>query len=229
MVGDAGRIRQIVTNLLNNAIKFTERGRRVRSPPSGRAPGDGTARWDIAIVDTGIGIPADRLPDLFSRFTQADTSTTRRYGGTGLGLAICRQLAEPDGRHAWPRPAASARARRFRLQLTLPVAEHGPVGRAARLSAADGATVDGRWSACASCWPRTTCSTRRSPRCIARDASGCASTLVANGAEAVRMAEDFVYDVILMDCQMPEMDGYEATGHHPPAGRDRLPRCRSSP
>jgi len=90
--GDPGRLRQILLNLLGNAIKFTETGAisvEVSSPPGRIAPG----HFLFEINDTGIGIPTDSQADLFSRFTQADSSVTRRYGGTGLGLAICKELS----------------------------------------------------------------------------------------------------------------------------------------
>jgi signal transduction histidine kinase/CheY-like chemotaxis protein len=92
-IGDAGRIRQIMANLVNNAVKFTAAGHVVLEV-SGATTGTGRATWEIAVSDTGIGIPPDRAGVLFSRFSQVDASTTRQYGGTGLGLAICRQLCE---------------------------------------------------------------------------------------------------------------------------------------
>ena len=96
LVGDPGRIRQILLNLAGNAIKFTERGhvRIAVDAPEVDASG---ALVRIRVEDTGIGIPAEKLDTLFARFQQADTSTTRRFGGTGLGLAIARQLAELMG------------------------------------------------------------------------------------------------------------------------------------
>ncbi len=96
LVGDPGRIRQILLNLAGNALKFTERGHvRLRVDAPERGERDVLVR--IAVEDTGIGIPADKLPLLFSRFQQADTSMSRRFGGTGLGLAIARQLSELMG------------------------------------------------------------------------------------------------------------------------------------
>ena len=95
IVEDGGRLRQVVFNLMSNAIKFTETGAVVLSATSERAQAG--ERLVIAVTDTGIGIPSDRFDDIFESFSQVDTSTTRQYGGTGLGLAICRDLAEAMG------------------------------------------------------------------------------------------------------------------------------------
>ncbi len=96
MIGDANRIGQIVANYLGNAIKFTERGD-VSVRLSGEPHGDGLCRLRVTVTDSGIGIAADTIPRLFEKFSQADTSTTRKFGGTGLGLAICRELAQLMG------------------------------------------------------------------------------------------------------------------------------------
>ncbi|MDQ7813810.1 ATP-binding protein, partial [Brevundimonas sp.] len=96
LVGDAARLRQVLLNLMSNAIKFTERGGvsvRVQARPSS----DGGRRLRVTVTDTGIGVPAEAAATLFERFVQADESTTRRFGGTGLGLAISRQLVEMMG------------------------------------------------------------------------------------------------------------------------------------
>ncbi len=93
LVADAGRIRQVMLNLISNAIKFTHEGH-VLVAISGQEQGDGNAHIQISVQDTGIGISAESRLTLFESFIQADASTTRRYGGTGLGLAICKQLVE---------------------------------------------------------------------------------------------------------------------------------------
>ena len=95
-VGDAGRIRQVITNLVGNAVKFTDRGHVLVSVDCEATDGK-TCRMRMSVTDTGVGIPKDKFPQLFEKFTQADTSTTRRYGGTGLGLAICKQLVDLMG------------------------------------------------------------------------------------------------------------------------------------
>jgi signal transduction histidine kinase len=91
IAGDVARLRQILVNLLSNAVKFTERGSVVLQA-SLAAPDAGGARLDLAVADTGIGVPPDRIEGLFEAFAQADPSTTRRYEGTGLGLALSQRL-----------------------------------------------------------------------------------------------------------------------------------------
>jgi len=131
ILGDATRLRQILLNLLNNAVKFTDKGEVVLSV-DGRAlgPGDGDAgrsyQLHFAVRDTGIGIPEDRLSTLFESFSQVDTSTTRRYGGTGLGLAISKRLSELMGARSGSRagsgkaPPSTSPSRPGRLPPVLP-------------------------------------------------------------------------------------------------------------
>ncbi len=212
VVGDSGRIRQVIANLFNNAIKFTAEGS-VRLVATGRPTPAGAAFWEIAVIDSGIGIPAERLPDLFSRFTQADSSTTRRYGGTGLGLAICRQLAGLMNGEISAESTVGVGST-FRLALTLPLA-----------TAADIAAAGGPKHAQVKVTEATPESLAGLRVLLAEDnvfnqkvaqmtlgRLGCLVDTVGNGAEAVAKARDVAYDIILMDCQMPEMDGYAATG-----------------
>jgi two-component system sensor histidine kinase/response regulator len=103
LVGDPGRLRQVLLNIVGNAVKFTNAGEvvvRVMPQPASTAD-DGQVRLRFMVSDSGIGIPADKLAHVFEAFTQADASTTRRYGGTGLGLAIARRLVELMGGHLW--------------------------------------------------------------------------------------------------------------------------------
>jgi len=92
-IGDPGRVRQIIINLLGNAVKFTSRGHVYLNVETPHRP-SGNATVQFSVSDTGIGIPAEKLATIFEKFTQADTSTTRQYGGTGLGLSICKRLTE---------------------------------------------------------------------------------------------------------------------------------------
>ncbi|HEX3135249.1 MAG TPA: ATP-binding protein [Planctomycetota bacterium] len=120
LMGDPSRLRQVLSNLIVNAIKFTEKGH-VFVDVTGEPVGDSAARVRVEVSDTGIGIASDKLGQIFDKFTQADTSTTRRYGGTGLGLAICRQIAESMGGtlrvDSQPEQGST-----FKLALTLPIA-----------------------------------------------------------------------------------------------------------
>ncbi|MBK8164617.1 MAG: response regulator [bacterium] len=213
LVGDAGRIRQIVTNLVNNAIKFTEEGSVTIEASWREAPGDVTL-WTVTVTDTGIGIPANRLPDLFQRFTQADSSTTRRYGGTGLGLAISRQLAELM-HGSLDAQSVVGKGSLFRVVLPLPRATQEQADEARLdinapvpdLQAETDAALSGRRVLVAE-----DNSFNQKVAQYILEKLGVRVDLAANGNEAVQMMANFVYDVVFMDCQMPEMDGYEATG-----------------
>ncbi len=94
LVGDPGRLRQIVINLVGNAIKFSDKGNITVRVAAGQVDSDGYADLEFSVTDQGVGIPAEKQASIFSPFTQADASTTRRYGGTGLGLAICARLVQ---------------------------------------------------------------------------------------------------------------------------------------
>ncbi len=124
IVGDPGRIRQVLTNLAGNAIKFTEHGHVLIDVECEHRTGS-EARLRVSVEDTGIGIPAEKFGQLFERFTQADASTTRRYGGTGLGLAISKQLVELMGGRlsvtSQPGEGSS-----FSIVLTLPLDAQAP-------------------------------------------------------------------------------------------------------
>ena len=119
VVGDPGRVRQILLNLVSNAVKFTERGHVLVSVRT-TSCADGVAALTIGVEDTGIGIPSDKVDSLFARFQQADTSTTRRFGGTGLGLAIAQQLAQMMGGDVVVTSEAG-RGSCFTMTLALPI------------------------------------------------------------------------------------------------------------
>ncbi len=208
IVGDGGRLRQIVLNLLSNATKFTEQGEVVlrvtgRQIESGRSP-VGPGRWEIVaeVRDTGIGIPDDRIGRLFQSFSQADVSIARRYGGTGLGLAISRRLAElMDGSLVAESSGVEGEGSVFRLTirvdaasvLDLAPARSGPlpelVGRRA-LVVDDNATNRQILVAQTARW-------------------GIASRDTASPLEALRWLEaGEAFDLALIDLVMPEMDGY---------------------
>jgi signal transduction histidine kinase/ActR/RegA family two-component response regulator len=224
IVGDPVRIRQIVLNLAANAVKFTERGA-VRIEVSRLDP----AQVKISVVDSGIGITEEQLNRMFRRFTQADSSTTRRYGGTGLGLAISKTLVELMGgtigvysqpgmgstfwftlplraaadraadRAAAAPPAAlpagqpAARPTSVPVPVPAPVARRGADGGPCRLLLVEDNFVNERVAV----------------YMLAK--LGYQVDVAKHGREALDMLSKQRYGLVFMDCQMPEMDGFEAT------------------
>ena len=201
--GDSARLRQIISNLISNALKFTAEGE-VRM--SLRGLGDGGADgFALSVSDTGIGMAAEKLPLLFKKFTQLDASTTRQFGGTGLGLSICYELAHLMGGRVWAE-SVEGKGSTFHLELPLVrVAAAEPVvvvedgvlpedqGRALRILAAeDNATNQMVLSTIIQIF-------------------GAELEIVGDGAKAVEAWDIGDYDVILMDIQMPVMDGMTAT------------------
>lgn len=205
---DAGRLRQILANLLGNALKFTERGQ-VSVKVSVMERGGNRATLKFEVRDTGIGIPVVQHSTIFEEFNQGDSSTTRRYGGTGLGLAIAQHLTRlmggqmglqsqtGEGSTFWftlpvevpvvPAPALLDHARKeappVELKLAYPF----------RVLVVDDHLVN-------QLVVRTTL-----------ELMGCTTLVAGGGKEGVRAACEQTFDLVLMDCQMPEIDGYEAT------------------
>jgi PAS domain S-box-containing protein len=202
--GDAGRLRQIVLNLLSNAIKFTERGRVTLRISSSESPG-GQAVFSISVTDTGIGIRATDLPLLFNNFTQVDSSLSKQHEGTGLGLAISRRLAELMG-GTLTVASELGKGATFELMLVLPLAaEADTVNPSPAFNAAQLAAKCRRVLIAEDNVVNQKIGVRFLEKC------GCRVDLAANGREAVEMAQRFPYDLIFMDCRMPEMNGYAAT------------------
>ncbi|MFN0173469.1 MAG: ATP-binding protein [Saprospiraceae bacterium] len=212
LVADPTRTRQIVGNLTDNAVKFTETGAiEVRVAPQADANGRRMARF--VVQDSGIGIAPEQHAAVFEKYRQADSSTTRRYGGTGLGLAICRQLAtlmDGDiGLESVPGEGTS-------FWFTIPLApaldmvdpfEPPRQPEAPRPPDAGGeAAVRSPMVLVAEDNPTNQLVAQRF-----LEKAGCRVAIAANGAEAVQMAAARRFDVIFMDCQMPVVDGYEAT------------------
>jgi PAS domain S-box-containing protein len=206
VIGDPVRFKQIVTNLVGNAIKFTERGHVVVSVRE-EARSEGVTTVRVIVTDTGIGIPADKQRAIFDAFQQADGSITRRYGGTGLGLAISATLVQMMGGRIWVESELGAGSRfiftaDFDVAARNALAIGGPTpgsirpftaARPARILIAEDNVVNQRVAA--------GLLTNR----------GHAVTVVGNGREAVDMLARETFDVVLMDVQMPVMDGLEAT------------------
>ncbi len=207
MLGDESRLRQILVNLLGNAVKFTDSGG-VTLEASAAPSADGTGwRLRIRVRDTGIGVPSDRADAIFERFEQADPEITRRFGGTGLGLAISRLLARDMGGDLVLCPGASGAC--FELTVTLPAAETparpdkaAPVPSPAPPDPA----LAGRRVVLAE--------DNATNRMIVQaylEGTGLTLFCAENGAEAVDLARETAPDVILMDMSMPVLDGVDAT------------------
>jgi PAS domain S-box-containing protein len=208
VIADAGRIRQVLMNLLGNAIKFTHDGHvRVRLETQHLA--GGRVRVRMTVEDTGIGIPAGTLPHIFEKFTQGDASTTRRYGGTGLGLAICKQLVDLMGGTLDVRSREGEGAT-FVVTLEVTAAAKLPAAREDEEPADGGPAGTGTplFQARVLVAEDNPINQKVATRMLER--LGCRVDVVATGSEALRMLETFPYDVVFMDCNMPEVDGFDA-------------------
>ena len=203
--GDAGRLRQILINLTGNAVKFTSEGRiEIRTSVVWSEPHRALLRFSVS--DTGIGIPLDRQGELFEQFTQVDASTTRRFGGTGLGLSISKQLAELMGGEIGV-VSVEGEGSEFWFTACFELHEHDVRAERARtpIFAAD---FSGRGARVLIAEDNTT---NQLVALGILKKFGLAADTVANGAEAVHVLERVPYDLVLMDVQMPEMDGLQAT------------------
>ena len=195
--GDPNRIRQIVQNLVSNALKFTENGG-VTVVASAGAEG-----LVIEVRDTGMGIPASKVGALFQKFSQADESTTRRFGGTGLGLSICRELAQAMGGDVSVQ-SRDGEGSTFTVAL--------PLRRSAQAPANTGAS-DAPYRPPTLALRVLAAEDNLTNQLVLKtllETAGITPTIVGNGAEAIAAWRDGDWDVILMDVQMPVMDGLTA-------------------
>lgn len=213
VLGDAGRVRQVLVNLIGNAIKFTERGGvKLRLCPE-RA-GD-RVRVYVDIEDTGIGIAEEHLPHLFAEFQQLDASTTRRFGGTGLGLSICQRLCQQMGGEVTC-SSQLGKGSTFTATFCLEPAEGGVAAATSHpLAALPPARV---FDLGGNARPPRVLIVELSTTSSTRPCSGAPSSarradvaVASDGLEALRRLEQQPFDVVLMGCQMPGLDGYEAT------------------
>ena len=213
VVGDPWRLRQVIVNLLGNAVKFTDHGT-VGLDVDVADGGDDGVVLRFAVSDTGIGIEPDNLGRIFESFSQADGSTSRRYGGTGLGLAICRELvglmggtievdSEPGSGSVFSFTARFGMANAAVAPVPVPESDPSLEGSLHVLVADDSAT------------------NRTLVRRILERA-GHTVTAVGSGAEAVAVFRSDTFDAVLMDVQMPEVDGLAATRtiRRSPGGRE---------
>ena len=209
LIGDPGRIRQVLTNLASNAIKFTHEGHVIISIESDEQTDDEVS-LRLAVEDTGIGIPQDQLDQIFEKFIQARNSGAQRYGGTGLGLAICHQLVDLMGGTIGA-TSREGEGSTFRFRLRLPIsAQEQPSAQSPSSSGKAGkATAAEPINARVLVVEDNVFNQRVAVEMLKR--FSCRVDVAANGREAVDMVQTFPFDLVFMDCQMPEMDGYEAT------------------
>ena len=211
--GDADRLRQVIGNLLSNAVKFTPKGSVVAMVDVGDTDG-----LRIVVRDSGVGIPAEKLATLFEKFTQADNSATRRFGGTGLGLAICRELIHMMGGTI---RVESREGEGSTFTVDLPL----PRGRLAALHGEEGlgANEDGNLRILAA----EDNPTNQQVLGAVLGSLGIDVEMVPDGKEAVAAWRRGAYDLILMDIQMPVMDGITAAAAiragEAASGRKRTP------
>jgi PAS domain S-box-containing protein len=204
VLADGGRLRQVLLNLAGNAVKFTDAGR-ISIAVSVASATRERVRLQWSVSDTGIGIPADQIPLVFEKFTQLEGAATRRANGTGLGLSICQKLIDLMGGsiHVSSQPG---RGSRFWFEVDVPSAtQERSTAAATPQPSADLTRARGARVLLVEDNP-----VNRQFALAVLKSVGAVVAVAVDGTEAVRMAEDG-HDLILMDCQMPVMDGYEAT------------------
>ena len=212
VLGDASRVRQILLNVLNNAVKFTEEGSVSLVASAASTSDRGDLVLHVIVRDTGLGIPPDRIGRLFESFSQADVSISRRFGGTGLGLAISRRLAEAMGGTLWAESEGiPGKGSTFHMTMATREAAVELTGESTRES--DALDLDPER---ASRHPLrillvedNAVNQKLALRLLSQ--MGYQADVAANGIEAVEAVERQEYDLVLMDVQMPEMDGLQAT------------------
>jgi len=204
---DPARLRQVVLNLVGNAVKFTDRGEVVVCARPGGALGDGRMLLEFEVADTGIGIPAAALPGVFEQFVQADSSIGRKFGGTGLGLAICRQLVRLMG-GAISAESVEGVGSRFRFTIACRTAA---LARAAVAPAILDQPVEAVPTAALRVLVVDDHPINRDVARLYLERLDCRVRTAADGPEAVAAAGAEPFDLVLMDLQMPGMDGFEAT------------------
>jgi len=203
--GDVVRLQQILNNLLANAVKFTHAGE-VRMLIDGEGE-SGEAGIRVSVTDTGIGVPSDKLPLLFQKFSQVDSSTTRQFGGTGLGLAICRELAQLMGGNVWAESIQGVGSTFF---VSAPLRRVSTTTRAAPAFGAPQQATAAEMSSLRILAAEDNATNQLVLKTVI-STFGLDVDIVPDGQKAVEAWAKGGYDLILMDIQMPVMDGITAT------------------
>jgi PAS domain S-box-containing protein len=205
IIGDPTRLQQVLTNLLSNAVKFTDKGAISVLVSSKKL--DGTSHEICFLVkDTGIGIPEDKMSRLFQSFTQIDSSTTRRYGGTGLGLAISKKLVEIMGGRIWAK-SQLGKGSTFSFTILAEATFIKPASRKAEARQESDNTEDRNHVLRILLAEDNPVNQMVMSKMLNK--LGYHADVAANGTEVLRSLELQPYDLILMDVQMPELDGFE--------------------
>ena len=223
LIGDPTRLRQLLINLVGNGVKFTEQGKVVLRVSADRIL-DTTVAVRFEVEDTGVGIPESALSGIFDAFEQADGSTTRKFGGTGLGLAICRRLVElMDGQIGATSELGQGSKFWFTAELAIDASTVEPVPAAHhKIDSMETGPIKSPSS-----HSPTTPKVEPSLNVrilVAEDNHvnqvlakgmlqklGCDAIMASNGIEALEAIQQTNFDLVMMDCQMPELDGYETT------------------
>ena len=221
-IGDPGRIRQILVNLIGNALKFTEEGYVLISADCSETE-DGDWIFTCSVKDSGIGIPEEKLDILFNSFTQVDASTTRKFGGTGLGLAISNQLSRLMGGGVSVE-SELGKGSRFTFTVRLEASEFESETESGSIQASDKDAMDDSVENEVIAWPKEAHVLLVEDHMVnmivaegLMEEFGLTYETAENGAIAIERLKESQQDgkksitFVLMDCEMPEVDGYEAT------------------
>jgi signal transduction histidine kinase/DNA-binding response OmpR family regulator/HPt (histidine-containing phosphotransfer) domain-containing protein len=221
VIGDPARLSQVLMNLLSNALKFTEHGS-VKILISAVTAGERQMKVRIGVRDTGIGIPHEKLNSIFDSFSQADAETSRKYGGTGLGLTISRTLIELQGGHIGVE-SEPGKGSEFSFTIPYEVAGEDVLVEPETTASIDAASLRGMRVMLVEDNEYNQIVLTDTLRNMIPEVS---VELASNGLEAITLLQNFAFDLVLMDVQMPEMDGVEATKHirtHLPRGKRDVP------
>jgi len=219
LIGDPGRLRQVLLNLIGNAIKFTERGQ-ILVAVAAAFPVKGRVLLHFGVKDTGIGIPPEMQEKIFAAFAQADGSMARKYGGTGLGLAICVRLVEMMGGRIWVE-SVPQQGSIFHFTLDLALTAESAISIDGQPGSSEGASqtqppLTATLEAAAGRGCRVLLVEDNAVnRTLAQrllQKRGFTVSIAVDGKQAIAATQSEEFDLVLMDIQMPDMDGFEATG-----------------